>query len=132
MELQQQIDRLLARRASEWHLILEYASEAQRAEFVQWLKQSPLHVREYLEAVYTDRVLDHVDTGRLEDCDTLLTEVSPALAPFEDKLERDPSGRGEPPGIRGPRRWRLATAAGLATLAIAALLAYQQLRPHSY
>ena len=51
MKLQRQIDKLLAQRASEWHQILENASESERAEFVGWLKQSPLHVQEYLETV---------------------------------------------------------------------------------
>jgi transmembrane sensor len=111
MKLQRQIDRLLARRASEWHQILENASESQRAEFVAWLKQSPLHVQEYLETVYTDHVLTHVDAERLEDVDTLIAQVTPPvveLAEMSAAPERQEPRR---------RRWVIA----LATAAVVVL-----------
>jgi transmembrane sensor len=82
MKLQRQIDKLLAQRASEWHQILDNASESERAEFVSWLKQSPLHVQEYLETVYTDQVLSHIDAKGVEDVDTLLAQMSPTVVPL--------------------------------------------------
>jgi transmembrane sensor len=82
MKLQHQIDRLLAHRASEWHQALENATPSQRAEFVAWLKQSPLHVQEYLETVYTDRVLAHADEERLEDIDALIAGASLSVVPI--------------------------------------------------
>lgn len=77
MKLQRQIDRLLVQRASQWHQILQHASDAERAEFVAWLKQSPLHVKEYLEAAYTDQILSHIDSERLEDVDALIATTAP-------------------------------------------------------
>jgi transmembrane sensor len=82
MKLQNQIDKLLAQRASEWHQILEHAGEAERAAFVVWLKQSPLHVQEYLETVYTDLVLGHVDEEGVLDADALIAQVSPSVVPL--------------------------------------------------
>ena len=82
MKLQNQIDKLLAQRASEWHQILEHAGEAERAAFVVWLKQSPLHMQEYLETVYTDLVLGHVDAERALDVDAMIAHVSPSVVPL--------------------------------------------------
>src|SRR3982074_950343 len=109
MKLQRQIDRLLAQRASEWHEILENATDAQRAEFVAWLKQSPLHVQEYLETVYTDQVLGHVDAERLEDLETLIAQVAPPVAPLSGIFAAPASQKP------GPKRWTigLAAAAGV-------------------
>jgi len=110
MKLQRQIDRLLAQRASEWHQVLENASESQRAEFVAWLKQSPLHIQEYLETVYTDRVLKHIDGERIEDVETLVAHVAPLVVPLTDKPNAtSPKGR--------PKR----RAISLAAAAVAAL-----------
>jgi transmembrane sensor len=86
MKLQRQIDRLLAQRASEWHEILENASDSQRAEFVAWLKQSPLHVQEYLETVYTDQVLQHIDAEKREDVDALIAQLAPSVLPLGNEI----------------------------------------------
>jgi len=99
MKLQRQIDRLLAQRASEWHQTLENASESQRAEFVAWLKQSPLHVEEYLETVYTDQVLKHLDSERLEDIEMLLAQVTPSVLPLPGVSAAPASP------TRRPKRW---------------------------
>src|SRR5882762_8520482 len=104
MKLQRQIDRLLAQRASEWHQILENANESQRAEFVAWLKQSPLHVQEYLETVYTDQVLEHIDAERLEDIETLIAQVAPSAVPLGNESHTPallPNGER-----KNRRRWK--------------------------
>jgi transmembrane sensor len=113
MKLQRQIDKLLAQRASEWHQILENAGESERAEFVSWLKQSPLHVQEYLETVYTDQVLNHVDAQKIEDVDALIAQVSQTVVPL--------TGVSAEPASRSLRlnRW----AAGIGTAAAVALCA---------
>jgi transmembrane sensor len=115
MKLQRQIDKLLAQRASEWHQILENAGESERAEFVSWLKQSPLHVQEYLETVYTDQVLNHVDTERIEDVDALVAQVSQTVVPL--------TGVSAEPASRRPRvnRWALGIGTAVA-MALCALL----------
>jgi transmembrane sensor len=113
MRLQRQIDRLLAQQASEWHQILEHANDSQRAEFVAWLKQSPLHVQEYLETVYTDQVLKHIDAERLEDIDTLIAQVASSIAPLTRVSAASGSERYR------PKRWAI----GLGVAAVLALCA---------
>src|SRR5690349_17414850 len=115
MELQRQIDRLLAQRASEWHQILENATETERAQFVAWLKQSPLHVQEYLEAAYTDRVLQHHASWRHEDVDALIAQIAPSVVSFAGA----PAAPTAKPR-RHPRRVRVALAAGIAVCAVSA------------
>src|SRR5882672_7806597 len=113
MKLQRQIDKLMAQRASEWHQILENAGESERAEFVLWLKQSPLHVQEYLETVYTDLVLKHVDAEGHEDVDTLIAQVSPSVVPLTGVSAAAKSQR------QRSRRWTI----GVASAAVVALCA---------
>ncbi len=126
MELQRQIDRLIAHRASEWHQILETASESERAEFVAWLKQSPLHVKEYLETVYTDKVLTHVDAEREIDVDALLATLAPEVVPLAPAPAAPASGR------RRLRAWHAALAAGLVGCTLAVALIYQQFRAEAF
>lgn len=125
MNLQREIDRLLARRASEWHQIMESADLTRRAEFVAWLKQSPLHIEEYLEAAYTDRVLAHVDPQRRENIDELLEQIVPEVAPLDNSWR----GASDPitPRLEQPARWPrwVALAAGLLLCGVALVL-YQQ------
>jgi transmembrane sensor len=116
MSIRIQIDRLQAQNASEWHETLEHADEVERAEFVAWLKQSPAHVREYLETVYTDQVLKHADAGHRIDVDALLAQASPIVVPF-----------GENPRHQAPRNRRrlrpwLAVAAAAACVALVPVL----------
>lgn len=120
MKLQTQIDRLIAHRAAQWHQILEHASESERAEFVSWLKQSPLHVKEYLEAAYTDQVLQDVDSDREMDVDALLATISPDVVSL-----------GKPASEPAPKpsrvfRWKAALAAGVAICALSAAVLYQR------
>jgi transmembrane sensor len=118
MKLQRQIDRLLAQRASEWHEILENANDSQRAEFVAWLKQSPLHVQEYLETVYTDQALKHVDDERLEDVDALIAQITPSVVSLgNEPVPTSPRPKGDGTNWK---RWAvgLGMAAGLALCAL--------------
>lgn len=115
MKLQRQIDQLLAQRASEWHQILENATDEQRAEFVAWLKQSPLHVQEYLETVYTDKLLGHVDDERLEDVEALIAQVAPSVVAMDKRAATLPKREG----ITKKLWWRGAAAAVLILCAAA-------------
>ena len=117
MKLQNQIDKLMAQRASEWHQILEHAGEAERAAFVVWLKQSPLHVQEYLETVYTDLVLGHVDAEGALDADALIAQVSPSVVPLARV-----SGAAAPQ-VRHLKRWMIGVASA-AALALCVLLPF--------
>lgn len=116
MQLQSQIDQLLAQRASQWHQILEDGSEAQRAEFVAWLKQSPLHVKEYLETVYVDRVLAHLDAEHAEDMDALLAQIAPKVTPLTANSAPSTAQR------RHPNIWTIAAAIGGVMLLAASVL----------
>ncbi len=134
MKLQQQIDRLTARRASEWHQRLEGGGEQDRKAFVAWLKQSPLHVREYLETMYTDRVLAHLDPTREEDVAALLTWAAPVVA-LEAGASRDVrphepmtnSATDARPAAGSRRRTMGLAVAATLLCAVAAPLLYQQL-----
>lgn len=121
MKLQHQIDQLLARRASEWHQILENTTDVQqRAAFVAWLKQSPLHLQEYLEIVYTDHMLKHVDAERLEDVDSLLAQVAPTVVPLSAPNSVPVAAKP------GGTTLRLGLAAAVAACAVLLTLAYKQ------
>jgi transmembrane sensor len=124
MKLQRQIDKLLAQRASEWHQILQNADESQRAEFVAWLKQSPLHIQEYLETTYTDKVLAHLDPDRREDIDALLAQAAPSVVPLDGALTSSSRLRKSDP--KGRTRWLLkGVAAGVVLCALGLPLAYK-------
>jgi transmembrane sensor len=118
MKLQRRIDQLLAQRASEWHQILENADESERAEFVSWLKQSPLHVQEYLETVYTDQVLKHVDAEATEDVDTLIAHMSQTVVPLTGVSAGLVSR-----GLR-PKRWAVGIGCAAAVALCALLLPF--------
>jgi ferric-dicitrate binding protein FerR (iron transport regulator) len=53
-------DRLLAEHAAEWLCRLQTASTAEKTQFMEWLRQSPTHVREMLIAMAWDDFLRHV------------------------------------------------------------------------
>lgn len=125
MQLQRQIDRLIAHRASQWHQILENASESERAQFVAWLKQSPLHVKEYLETAYTDRVLKHIDAEREFDVDALLATIGPEIVP----LAAAPSPAWQRRRLLG---WKTALAAGVAACVVSAALIYPRLHTDAF
>jgi len=116
MKLQRQIDTLLAQRASEWHQILQGATESQRAEFVAWLKQSPLHVQEYLETAYTDQVLQHIDPERVEDVEGLIAQSVPSVVPLPG-ISATPRSRSS-----RPVRWAIVFASAAMALLCLALL----------
>jgi transmembrane sensor len=71
------------------------------------------HVQEYLETVYTDQVLEHLDEERLEDVDTLIAQVAPSMAPL--------AGMPAVPASQSVRPRRLGI--GLAAAAVVALCA---------
>jgi len=119
MKLQRQIDQLLALRASQWHQIMENPTEAQRAEFVAWLKQSPLHVQEYLETTYTDRVLQRIDPQRRQDIDLLLAQAAPKVAQLQSARVLSPAL----PESKHRQRRRWLGAVGIAASALLCALA---------
>jgi transmembrane sensor len=77
-----QLEYLQAQRASAWIEALPDAGPKQRSEFVAWLKESPLHVREVLLALAVDRALERLDAGRVRDIESLLAQVNRQVVGF--------------------------------------------------
>lgn len=67
---------LLAIKAAEWVERLAGASENDRAEFVEWLRQSPRHVQEFLLAMSWDDLLREIDVDREIDLDALIRNAT--------------------------------------------------------
>jgi transmembrane sensor len=128
MQVQRQIDELLAHRASEWLEMLQTAGEAEKREFAQWLCESRLHVQAFLEVAEIEFSLHRIDRTRQHDIELLLSEVAPNVVP----LGRPPPVTRVPePDVVGPhpasrlRAWRVAGLIGaclsMAAIALAAL-----------
>src|SRR5688572_5456970 len=79
MQVQKQIDELLALRASEWLELLPDASEEQLHEFAQWLGESRLHVQEFLEIAEIEYGLKSLDSQRRLDVDSVLKRIAPQV-----------------------------------------------------
>jgi transmembrane sensor len=125
MQVQRQIDKLLAQRAAEWIEILKTSNERDRAEFVQWLRQSKLHVEQYLELVAIDQEIRKLGAGRSEDVDALLARIAPNVFPIPGSAGAD-SVMSRPM----PRRQLWQTGGALAAafaLAIMAMWAFKKL-----
>jgi len=63
----------IAEQAAEWLVRLETASAQERAEFWNWLRESPLHVREALAAQACHLQLSQLFGGRRIDADAFVT-----------------------------------------------------------
>ena len=78
----------VAERAALWCSQLPDASLTLRREFVRWLKQSPLHVREMLLANALDMELGRYDPERKIDLDAFFTRAANNVTPLAaDKRE---------------------------------------------
>lgn len=133
MQVQRQIDRLLAQRAAEWIETLKTGGERERADFVRWLCQSKLHVEHYLEMIAMDRELQALDPMQCPDVDALLAKAVPNVVPLKvaasSRPQQEPAGPQQRP-FAGHQRWdhtrRLkvgaALAAGVAALGFAFFL----------
>lgn len=105
----------VAEQAAEWLLIMESPSAEERAAFWNWLDASPLHVRELILAVKTQRRLRGFDRAREFDVAAILTRARSNIAHIGDVSA---TVAGETP----KSRWRYAAAAcfALITVAVAA------------
>lgn len=120
MQVQRQIDELLALRASEWLELLPTASVEQLRAFDAWLSESRLHVQEFLEIAEVEFCLGSLDIARRHDIDALLERIAPAVA----ALPRQASPGPFP--VSRSRRWLnfAGAAAACTVLALTATLAY--------
>lgn len=73
----------IALKADEWLMRMESTDPQVRAEYLAWLKQSPLHIREALFASTWSVVLRRaLDPERLIDIETLTRDRAPDIVPF--------------------------------------------------
>src|SRR5262245_17760904 len=108
-------------RAAEWLIRLRSpdASAATRAEFTDWLRESPLHIQEYLAAVEVWEALSDPNVAGPTDVERLVADaesgnvVPPEAVPCQS--------RG--PEATAPRRkaWAVGAAVGVAAVALSVL-----------
>lgn len=116
----------VTRRAAEWVVQLRSPDRAPNCEqqFADWLRESPIHVREYLSAVEVWEGLAHPDAGAGRTREELVREASDStLVEFPS-----PSPTTEPPTrYRRAFRWRrLGLATALALVFVLAYVGWQQ------
>lgn len=70
--------RSIGEQAAEWLLILETPSERERAEFVDWLRESPKHVGAFLRASAVDEMVAEADPEK---------SIELEMGPFPDGVE---------------------------------------------
>lgn len=99
--------------ASEWLTALEDGLEPrERTAFAAWLSESPLHVRDFLNATAVDRLLERIDRDRRIDIEAIRGSIrGNVLSLAERSVERS------------KRRVRWQWAAGAAAAAAAAVFA---------
>lgn len=120
-DLDQQIGSLRAQQASAWVGALSKPDNQRHREFVAWLKESPLNVREFLLAYSIEQSLDQLDTQRRYDIDSLLAQIDPRVVRLRGAdaaaVQPGPSRRGmSPPQTR--RTWLYKVAAGIAAIGL--------------
>lgn len=111
MQVQRQIDELMAHRASEWFETLQSANEAEKREFAQWLSESRLHVQAFLEIAEIEFSLHRIDRARQHDIELLLSETVPNVValgrpPSASRVASPDASRSAPP--QRQRMWRMA------------------------
>jgi transmembrane sensor len=114
MHVQRQIDQLLAQRAAEWVDTLKAGDREDHAAFLEWMRQSTLHVEHYLESEALDRQIQALGRTRGPDLDVLLARIAPDVRPLKREIV---VVDGRKP--RWHRSWPIAAA--LAVVSIGAL-----------
>jgi transmembrane sensor len=78
-DLDRQMGDLRAQQAARWVSTLAGPDTAQHEACIEWLKESPLNVREFLLAHSIDQSLDQLDLQRSFDVDALLAQINPRV-----------------------------------------------------
>jgi transmembrane sensor len=119
MQVQKQIDELLAKRASQWYETLGDGDEKDYAAFKAWLRESKLHVQAYLEIVAVETELAGFDRDRKHDVDAILKSIPTGVI----QLSSRGSALLPPRSAMRYLRWPLALAATAALFAVALIVA---------
>lgn len=113
--------------ANEWLLVIheQEVSAADEQAFVTWLRESPVHVREYLKAEAVFATLEGIDSAKRIDVDTLLAADDDSVIELGAIAKKT---LGQPPVAAAKRRsvWPWAAAASL-LLAVTATFWYASL-----
>lgn len=120
MNVQRQIDRLIAFQAAEWYETLKNADAVQHANFTCWVSESPRHMEAFLAISSEAPVVRKVLSSGQFDLKTLLKEVSggdKVLALRAPEKSDLPAAESSTPWRR--RRILWSAAAALAAIAIA-------------
>ena len=121
MNVQRQIDRLIAFQAAEWYETLKDANAAQQADFTRWISESPRHMEAFLAISSEAPMVRKVLASGEFDLKSLLQEVAadPKIVALPAPRDtQSPSVRSNP-GVWKRKRTFWAIAATLAAVAIA-------------
>lgn len=111
------VDRAAAAEASQWLERLPNASAAEREEFTEWLRRSPVHVRELLLSGFVDDALSRFDSERK--LPTTPRDADSNVVPLMDRM---PPSDGSPGRSKGQWwRWISGIAAALTAVVVALL-----------
>lgn len=113
MNRQQDDELRIAERAAQWHEVLNRTGEgqpgdAQHAQFMAWLEESPRHVKEFLLMQAWEQEAAGFDPGRKIDVEEIAARIT-NIVPLKHSTAAE----------RGANRWQiLALAASLAAVAV--------------
>ena len=113
--------------AAEWVLRLdeEQLSLPTRTELLQWLKQSPQHIEEFLFATAAWRELDDIDPQKCLDVDSLIAEAESNVIALDDEAaDTEPAGTAT-----RSRAWWIGGVAATVLLTVGAVLIGSLLSP---
>jgi transmembrane sensor len=119
LQLPERIEKLQAQHAAQWLEVLKAARPEDIAAFAAWCRESPVHIREFLEATWIHHELVGLDADRRVDVDALLREVSSQVRLFPQEGSLPLAANAD--SARRRNRWPLALAAS--ALLVAAGLA---------
>jgi transmembrane sensor len=119
MNVQRQIDRLIALQAAEWYEALKDASAAQHADFTRWISESPRHMEAFLAISSEAPVVRKVLASGAFDLAGLLKEVSGSDKISPLYATEGPVSVGVRRGVLRGKRTMWLAAAVLATAGIA-------------
>jgi transmembrane sensor len=94
--------------AAEWWVVLQgEASRAQRAQYVDWLRESPVHVAEMLRMAQIHGTLDHFERWAQIPVDGADAESSATVIPLQplNPSMQAPMGPAKPMPARGKLVW---------------------------
>jgi len=113
MNVQKEIDRLIAQRAAEWFEIYRTGDVEKYPAAMAWLSESPRHMAEFLEIARRYSATRQILQGDPFDIETLLKNARPGVRPLRESAASAPEPR---PRATRSVSWRWA--AGLAAAAL--------------